>query len=125
MTNVISNDDTHWTKLPAHFIDKYPLIKEYLFSDKNDKFPVFYKLLSTILYLRRHLGCAIDPTEAVYADGINSIDSLIFQNVENGDLPKVLQYVVNIASRYINSFDEFATKDKIIIIDRLIQYTKI
>ena len=125
MTNVISNDDTRRTKLPDHFIDKYPLIKEYLFSDKNDKFPVFYKLLCTILYLRRHLGCAIDPTDAVYNDGINAIDSLIFQNVENGDFPKVLQYVVNFASTYVNSFNDFPTKDKISIIDRLIQYTKI
>jgi len=52
------------------------------------------------------------------------VDSLVFQNIENEDLHKILCYVIAAAATVIDSQDEFAEEDRIKISDRLLSYKK-
>lgn len=104
------------------FITKYPIVKEYIYSCV-DISPLFCKLLSIILYLRTQLGFTVLESEPFF-DKIILVDSLVFQNIENEDLHKILCYVIAAAATVIDSQDEFAEEDRIKIIDRLLSYKK-
>ena len=104
------------------FITKYPLVKEYIYSNA-DISPLFYKLMSIILYLRTQLGLNVSEIEPFF-DKIILVDSTVFQNIGNEDLHKILQYVIATTAIIVDSQDDFAEEDRIKIIDKLLLYKK-
>ena len=104
------------------FITKYPIVKEYIYSCA-DISPLFYKLMSIILYLRTQLGFTVLESEPFF-DKIILVDSNVFQNIGNEDLHKIMCYVIAVAAIMVDSQDDFAEEDRIKIIDKLLLYKK-
>ena len=104
------------------FITKYPLVKEYIYSNA-DISPLFYKLMSIILYLRTQLGLNVSEIEPFF-DKIILVDSNVFQNIGDDDLHKILCYVIAVACMIMESHNDIDKIDKDKLFEKLISYKK-
>jgi hypothetical protein len=89
-------------------LDKYPEIDSYLSTSNN--FPVFMKLMASILFLRQKIGYTVSETESFYTC-ISRVDSNVFANISKEDLPKVLECFVMLACSYICDSDSIDIDD--------------
>lgn len=89
-------------------LNKYPEIDSYLSTSTN--FPVFMKLMASILFLRQKIGYTVSETESFY-HCISRVDSNVFANVSAEDLPKVLECFVILTCSYICGSDSIDIDD--------------
>ena len=104
-------------------LNEYPAIREYLFITEID-LPIYCKLLTIIIYIRQQIGFAIDVNDPFYSR-LHTINSAVFQNIENIELYKILKCIVFLTCSYIDDQESFEPEDKEKIIARLIKYTNI
>jgi len=106
----------------THFINQYPAVKEYIFLREGDT-PPFVKCMTIIMYLRQTLGFPVSETESFY-DGIQNVDTTVFEQFDKVILQKMLKYVVTVACICVDSEEIIEEDHKHKIIDSLIEYTK-
>jgi len=115
--NVYQNHDIKAITFEA--MDKYTFIENYLFPPECNtlkKMPLFTKLLSTILYLRRRLGFKLDTLER-FCEYETHNDYSSFEKISDKvELYKILVYFVSMALGHVNSTitDDDETRDEII-----------
>lgn len=91
-------------------IMKYPEI-DYYFGTSNN-YPVFMKLMTSILIIRQKLGYTVSESESFYSS-IHQIDANIFVNISKEDLPQVLECFVILACSYICDTDVIDVDDEV------------
>jgi hypothetical protein len=89
-------------------LDKYPEIDSYLSTSNN--FPVFMKLMASILFIRQKLGYTVSESDSFY-NCISRVDSNVFANVSLDDFPKLLECFVVLACSYICDSDTIDIDD--------------
>jgi len=89
-------------------LDKYPEIDSYLSTSNN--FPVFMKLMASILLLRQKIGYTVSETDNFY-HCIPRVDSNVYANISTEDLPKVLECFVILTCSYICGSDSIDIDD--------------
>ena len=89
-------------------LNKYPEIDSYLSTSNN--FPVFMKLMASILFLRQKIGYTVSESDSFY-NCISRVDPNVFANISTDDLPKMLEYFVVLTCSYICGSDSIDIDD--------------
>jgi hypothetical protein len=101
--------------------DKYPELNELMFST-DAQMPAFSKLITIILYIRYKIGYIVKESEPFYNEMMNFQYKHIVESIEDGDIKKVLKYVIHTACCYIDEQDFMEEDDKQKTIQRLVEY---
>lgn len=91
-------------------LTKYPEIDSYFGTSNN--YPVFMKLMTSILIIRQKLGYTVSESESFYSS-ISQIDANVFVNISKEDLPQVLECFVILACSYICDTDVIDIDDDV------------
>ena len=111
--------------IPTHYspyltLDKYPLFKGYLNTNKVSP-SWFCKFLILILYFRQKIGYTVDETDAFYKD-IDKVDNTIFETMQEDDFNELLQCSICLAVAEIMDQKEIECEHQNQIVKRLVEY---
>ena len=100
-------------------MDKYAFLEEYINAPSvltGNRIPIFVKYMSTILYLRRHLGFLVVPQDEAFYDKIDDNNYTQFASIDDVEIYKILVAFVIFACSYITDKvgDDDESLDKIL-----------
>jgi hypothetical protein len=102
---------------------KYKFLSEYLHKPDAEQ-PLFSKLVTTILYLRKKNGYYVDETDTFYKFAHVIDDNLFEKEVPKDKYKHLLEFVIFIAHAYVKEQTDYAEEAKQKIYTKLDMYAK-